>query len=140
MQVKIKLNLYIRAQGAEGAPPLGTVLGNLGVNTINFCKEFNQLTSDLPNYFKLSVNVVIYTNRSYTFTVDVPPLGYCIRLLSYVKALRLKKGKKRKFLVNCIKVKHVIQLCLWKFPHLPLRVSLPTVLGAVNSANLNIDF
>ena len=37
--VIIKLTLYIRANNAESGPPLGTTLGNIGVNTIKFCKE-----------------------------------------------------------------------------------------------------
>ena len=41
-----KVSIYLRAQMAESGPPLGTVLGNLGVNTVKFCKEFNDFTKD----------------------------------------------------------------------------------------------
>lgn len=30
---------FLLSNNAEPAPPLGTILGNLGVNTIKFCEE-----------------------------------------------------------------------------------------------------
>ncbi len=39
--IKYSLRLYIKSQGAESGPPLGTILSNIGVNAVNFCKEFN---------------------------------------------------------------------------------------------------
>jgi len=50
-EYKIILNIYIRSNSAEAVPPLGTTLGNIGVNALKFCKEFNEFTKDLPNYF-----------------------------------------------------------------------------------------
>lgn len=39
---------------ATAAPPLGPELGQRGVNVANFCKEFNQLTSNIkPGIFKI---------------------------------------------------------------------------------------
>lgn len=141
MQVKHKLNLYIRSQSAEGVPPLGTVLGNLGVNTVNFCKEFNQYTADLPSYFKINVAIVIFTNRSYAFSVQMPSLGFCIRLLTYGKWVFIRvKGKRRKKFLNCIKFKNLVQLTLWKFPNLNLKESLPTVLGTLRGTDTKIVY
>lgn len=82
MEVKHTLQLYIQSQKADAAPPLGTVLGNLGVNTVNFCKEFNAFTVDLPSYFTLLVTIQVLSNRSYKFSVGRLPLGPIISLLS----------------------------------------------------------
>jgi len=48
---------FLISGSAEPAPPLGTILGNLGVNTIQFCEEFNLYTKNLPNYFYLKVAI-----------------------------------------------------------------------------------
>lgn len=37
MITKYTKKIFIRAQSADPSPPLGTVLGNLGVQTSNFC-------------------------------------------------------------------------------------------------------
>ena len=39
MKIKNIINIYIRAGNAESGPPLGTVLGNLGINSLNFVKN-----------------------------------------------------------------------------------------------------
>ncbi len=53
--IKYTKRCYLMSQKAEAVPPLGTILGNIGVNTIKFCDEFNLVTKDLPNYFSLNV-------------------------------------------------------------------------------------
>lgn len=45
--VKHAVDIFIRSNGAETGPPLGTILGNLGVNSSKFCKES---TSSQSNY------------------------------------------------------------------------------------------
>jgi len=109
MQVKHKLTLYIQSQKADPSPPLGTILGNLGVNTVNFCKEFNNHTNDLPSYITLSVELSIYSNRSYKFKVKAPPLSSLISLLiiENTSTINAKEIKTRN-----IRLKDIIQISL----------------------------
>jgi large subunit ribosomal protein L11 len=109
MEIKHRITIYIKSQGAEATPPLGTVIGNFGVSTVNFCKEFNNYTIDLPNHYILEVDILIYTNRTFSFSVKQPPLGPLITLLIKQK-LKKKKGKEK--LENGILLKSVIELAL----------------------------
>lgn len=136
MEVKNKLNLYILAQGADAGPPLGTILGNLGVNSTNFCKEFNSLTSDLPNYLTLSVSISVFTNRNFKIQFNELPLGKVIGLLKFDKVIRAPNGKEET--LGCIKLRDIVQLALYKFPNLALNKSMPIVLGSMKSSNLII--
>lgn len=130
------LTIYIRAQGAEATPPLGTVLGNLGVNSIKFCKEFNEFTADLPSYITLGVSISVMENRSYSFTIiSGPSMGHLLALLRYEATL----VEKNQYVVrNCISLKSVIQLAFYRFPSLPLAMSLPTVVAVMHAASLTI--
>lgn len=74
LEVKTIVFLFIRSQSAESGPPLGTVLGNIGVNAIKFCKEFNDYTKDLPTYFILKVKISVLEDRTYNFSVGLPIL------------------------------------------------------------------
>jgi ribosomal protein L11 len=47
LSVKNVIFLFVRSQMADAGPPLGTVLGNLGINAIKFCKDLMNL---LKNY------------------------------------------------------------------------------------------
>lgn len=135
MEVKHRIFIYLRSQGAEATPPLGTVIGNLGVNTVNFCKEFNAFTSDLPKYFTLSVEILIYSNRTFSFSVKEPPLGSIINLLIQQKVV-IKKGKE--ISENVISLKSLIEVALWKFPTLSLKESIPIILGKIKASNIKI--
>ncbi len=109
MEVKNKILIYIRSQSAEATPPLGTVIGNFGVSTVNFCKEFNAFTIDLPNYYILAVEILIYTNRTFTFSIKETPLGPLISLLINSKTI-VKDGKE--IIENGISLKNIIELAL----------------------------
>jgi len=106
--IKRKIKLYIFAQSAESGPPLGTVLGNLGINAVKFCKEFNEITADLPNYFKLSVEINYYENNSYDIFIGDPSIGYIISLLKFPLDNDFENG------FFLIKLDDVIRLALFK--------------------------
>lgn len=121
---KTIVTLFVKAGAAEPGPPLGTVLGNLGVNASKFCKDFNAFTSDLPNYIYLKVKVVISISRTYEFSVDLPSTSFIISLLKFEKTFIVSKHnfmKKKNF--NCILLSELIKLAKFKFPNLNLEQS-----------------
>jgi ribosomal protein L11 len=126
--------MFVRSQSAEIGPPLGTVLGNLGVSAVKFVKDFNEFTKDLPSYFLLKVHVYILEDRSYNFSVFLPTIGF---FLSFIKTVKSLDNGKKQYLVS---LKNVIQLALFKFPNVSLLKTLPVVLGSVNSCGLFIYF
>lgn len=95
IEVKNIIFLFIRAQKADAGPPLGTVLGNLGVNAIKFCKEFNDFTKDLPDYFLLKVKISILEDRSYNFIIFLPSTGYLIMFVK-IQGSFIKNNKEIK--------------------------------------------
>ena len=125
---KTLVTLFVKAGSAEPGPPLGTVLGNLGVNASKFCKDFNAFTSALPNYIYLKVKIVISISRSYEFSVDLPSTGFIISLLKFEKTFLISKRnfiKKKVF--NCILLTELIKLAKFKFPNLKLEQSFKIV-------------
>jgi large subunit ribosomal protein L11 len=134
--VIIKLTLYIRANNAESGPPLGTTLGNIGVNTIKFCKEFNEFTQDLPNYFLLRVSIIIAENKGFTFSVSLPSIGFLIYLLKKEEILKNKDG----VITNnfFIYLEDLLKLAKFKFPNYDLKKSSKIIKGTLLSANINV--
>jgi large subunit ribosomal protein L11 len=129
------INIFIRSQMAESGPPLGTVLGNLGLNAVKFCKEFNEFTQDLPIYFLLKVKIFIYEDKSFTFFTFFPAIG---SFLNGLRFERLVKEHGKEFIDHCISLRSVVLLAKLKFPLLPLEISVPIICGSVFSANLII--
>lgn len=138
LEVLHELTIYIRSQSAEATPPLGTVLGNLGVNSIKFCKEFNEFTQDLAPYITLGVSITVMENRSYSFLIiRGPTMGQLLSFLRYEGRLWEHNQWVQR---NCISLKAVIQLALYGFPRLPLHLSLPTVIAFINASALVIIY
>jgi ribosomal protein L11 len=135
LDIPFKLSLSISSQKAETTPPLGTVLGNLGVNTTKFCKEFNDLTKDLPMYFTLNVFIIVFENRSHEFFLGRPYISPIISFLKFEKSFIID-GKTT--VLNCINLRNVIKLAKFQFPKYSLERSLPMLLGFIKSADLKI--
>ena len=83
------LSFYLKANTATVSPPLSSVLGNFGLNTNKFCKEFNTLTEDLASYFLIKVYVKIDLNlKTWKIRLGNMPVTYLFRLLSLKKKLQ----------------------------------------------------
>lgn len=135
--VKHIINIAIRSQNAESGPPLGTVLGNIGVNAIKFAKDFNEYTIDLPNYFKLNVQIFIYRNNTYKFTTRMPDVGYILFLLRKEQDFWWYGTYRKYYYFN---FSDLLKLALLKFPNISLKKSLKIILGSVKSANTRVKF
>jgi len=137
--VKYTKKLYVLSQGAEPSPPLGTVLGNLGVNTNTFCTSFNTFTKNLPSYLSLKVTIYILENRATSFVVQLPSVGYILGLLKFKKSIKLRSvGGSPEKTVFCVKVYSLLKLAKLKFPYNDLKKSLSIILGCVKSMNLTV--
>lgn len=85
-QVQTIVKLQIPAGQANPAPPIGPVLGQHGVNIMDFCKQFNAKTQKQAGEIT-PVIITIYKDRSFTFELKTPPVSYLIK-----KALKIEKG------------------------------------------------
>jgi large subunit ribosomal protein L11 len=132
----VKLELYIKANGAESGPPLGTTLGNIGVNTIKFCKEFNDYTQDLPNYFLLKVNITVNENKSFIFSISLPSIGFLIYLLKKEEILIDSSGTP--YTIFYIILEDFLKLCKFILPKHRLEDSSKILQGTLLSSNIII--
>ena len=77
------IKLQIEAGKATPAPPVGPALG---VNIMQFVKEFNDKTANQPGMI-IPVVITVYKDKSFTFITKVPPVAVLIK-----KALKIEKG------------------------------------------------
>lgn len=86
-KVIANVKMRIPAGRASAGPPVGSVLGQYGVNMMDFVNPFNEQTKDLQGQ-DVGVKVKIYDDRSFEFTVSAgPPADDLIR-----KAAGIDKG------------------------------------------------
>ena len=80
------IKLQINAGAATPAPPVGTALGQHGVNIMEFCKAYNAATESQRGNV-IPVEISVYEDRSFTFVTKTPPAA---RML--LKAAGVEKG------------------------------------------------
>jgi large subunit ribosomal protein L11 len=66
------IKLQIPAGQANPAPPVGPALGQKSVNIMEFCKAFNDATSQMTGDI-VPVEITVYEDRSFTFVLKTPP-------------------------------------------------------------------
>ncbi len=77
-QIKASLKLKIPAGKATAAPPVGSTLGQYGVNMMDFINPFNDQTRELGNV-TVTAHLTIFDDRSMTFRVVGQPTDDLIR-------------------------------------------------------------
>jgi len=83
------LKLQVAAGSATPSPPIGPALGQRGLNIMEFCKAFNAQTQGMEKGMPIPVLFTIFADRSFTFKLRTPPVGYFLK-----KAAGLDKGSK----------------------------------------------
>ncbi len=84
--VKANLKMKIKGGQASAAPPVGSTLGQYGVNMMDFIGPFNDATKDKMGQ-DLTVHIAIYEDRTMDFRFVGVPTDDLIR-----NALGIKKG------------------------------------------------
>ena len=79
------IKIQIEAGKATPAPPVGTILGPVGVNLQEFCTKYNDATRDKMGDV-LPVEITVY-DGSFDFVIKTPPTSFLIK-----KVLGIKKG------------------------------------------------
>lgn len=87
--VKANLKLKIPAGKASPAPPVGSTLGQYGVNMMDFITPFNEQTKEMGNA-TVTAHVTVYEDRSMSFRVVGQPTDDLIR-----SKLGIEKGSGR---------------------------------------------
>ena len=87
-KVKTILKLNLPAGAANPAPPVGPILGQQGINIMEFCKQYNEATKDKKGQV-IPAQITVYEDRSFTFVLKLPPVSELIK-----QELQIKSGAK----------------------------------------------
>lgn len=84
--VKANLKMKIKGGQASAAPPVGSTLGQYGVNMMDFINPFNEATKDMMGKM-VTAHITIYDDRTMAFRVVGEPTDDRIRA-----AIGVQKG------------------------------------------------
>lgn len=151
--VSVTLNAFIIAGAAAATPPFGPIIGQYGVNTSQFCKEFNEFTEPLKlfsafddfegafsideldgveNFLLVGVEVKIFEDRSFNFRVCRPSASFLLMFFS-----NLDKGNTNEVL-GVIPFDIFLKLALFKFPALSAESAVSLLKGTARAIGIRI--
>ena len=132
------LKLNLPAGTATPAPPVGPILGQAGINMMDFLKQYNDKTSDKKGQV-IPAEITIYEDRSFTFVLKLPPVSAMIKQM-----LKLKKGSSttgKDAGVGKLTADQVRQIAQEKMPDLNtsnIDAAIKTVTGTAKSMGVTV--
>jgi large subunit ribosomal protein L11 len=78
------VKLQIKAGQATPAPPVGTALGQHGVNIMEFCRQYNEATQQFMGQV-IPVELTIYEDRTFSFVTKQPPAAELLKQAASVE-------------------------------------------------------
>lgn len=135
--IKAKVKLQIPGASATPAPPVGSALGQQGVNIMEFCKQFNAKTASKKGE-TVPVVVTVYQDKTFDFVVKTPPTTELIK-----KKLSLAKGSSKPNLEKVGKMswKDVEDIATIKLPDLnatDIEQAKKIVVGSARSMGIDV--
>jgi len=113
-KIKATIKLQIQAASATPAPPVGSSLGQHGVNIMDFCKKFNAATASRKGE-TVPVFINVYTDKTFDFILKTPPVSELLRKRANIQKGARNPGKEQ---VGTIKWKDVEEIAKIKMPDL----------------------
>lgn len=157
------LKLYIEAMKATSAPPVGPAISQAGLNIVDFCKNFNNVTSDLIENMLFPVSIIIYLDYSYDFIIKLPTISNIVKKLifqsdndsnlliinHFKKKIRRQfnsSNRKRNFFIYIIPASILYEITLFKMLQLSLSNTtinkkwLLPIVGSLNSMGVSVMY
>lgn len=137
-KIKAIVKLQIPAGKANPAPPVGSALGQHGINIMGFCKEYNERTAAQAGSI-VPAEITIYEDRSFTFVTKMPPTADLLK-----KALELAKGsgasgRETVATLSREKLRQIAQTKAKDLNAISLEAAERTVMGTARSMGITVE-
>lgn len=132
---------FIKLQCAAGkatpAPPVGPALGQHGVNIMQFCKEFNEMTAKQAGLI-IPVEITVYADRSFTFIVKTPPASILLKKAAGIDTASGEPNKNKVAKVPQSKVREIAESKMKDLNANTIEAAMRMVEGTARSMGIDI--
>lgn len=136
-KIKVVIKLQIQAASATPAPPVGSSLGQHGVNIMDFCKKFNAATTSRKGE-TVPVFITVYTDKTFDFILKTPPVSELLKKRANIQTGAKNPGKET---AGTIKWKDIEEIAKIKMPDLNafnIEAAKKVVAGSARSMGLSV--
>jgi len=131
------VKIQLPAGQATPAPPVGTALGPHGVQTMEFCKQYNAATEDKRGSV-IPVEITIYDDRSFTFVLKTSPTPVLLRQAAGLEKGAPAAGRESVGTVTDAQVEEIARIKLPDLNTVDLEAAKRQVVGTARSMGITV--
>jgi large subunit ribosomal protein L11 len=132
------VKLHIPAGKASPAPPVGTALGQHGINIMTFCKEYNARTASQAGQI-VPVEITVYADRSFTFVTKTPPASDLLKRAARIEKGSVDAGQQKAGKVTRKQIREIAQLKMSDLNAIDLAGAERIIEGTARSMGLVVE-
>lgn len=136
-KVKTVLKLNLPAGIATPAPPVGPILGQAGINMMDFLKQYNAATADQKGQV-IPAEITVFENNSFSFVLKLPPVSDLIKQTLKLKAGSATAGKDNKAKLTMDQVKAIAEKKMPDMNTNDLDAAMKSIVGSARSMGIDI--
>ncbi len=132
-----KVKLQIRAGQATPAPPVGTALGQHGVNIMEFCRQYNEATQALMGQV-VPVELTIYEDRSFTFITKQPPAAELLKQAAAVDKGSAEPNREKVASVSQDQLRQIAEQKMVDLNAVDVEAAMRVIAGTARSMGIEV--
>jgi large subunit ribosomal protein L11 len=137
-KVLAMVKLQIRAGQATPAPPVGTALGQHGVNIMEFCKAYNEATQHQMGQV-IPVELTIYEDRTFTFITKQPPAAELLKQAAGIEKGSPEPNREKVATVTQDQVRQIAETKMKDLNAHDLEAAMRIVQGTARSMGIEVS-
>jgi len=136
-KIKTVLKLNLPAGIATPAPPVGPILGQAGINMMDFLKQYNAATADQKGQV-IPAEITVFENNSFSFVLKLPPVSDLIKQTLKLKAGSATAGKDNKLKLTMDQIKAIAEKKIPDMNTNDLDAAMKSIVGSAKSMGIDI--
>jgi large subunit ribosomal protein L11 len=136
-KVLAMVKLQIKAGQATPAPPVGTALGQHGVNIMEFCRQYNEVTQPQMGQV-IPVELTIYEDRTFSFITKQPPAAEMLKQAAGVEKGSGEPNRTKVATVTMDQVRQIAERKMVDLNAVDVEAAMRVIQGTARSMGIEV--
>ncbi len=136
-KVATLVKLQIKAGQATPAPPVGTALGQHGVNIMEFCRQYNERTQPFSCQV-IPVELTIYEDRTFSFITKQPPAAELLKQAAGIESGSGEPNRTKVGAVSREQLRHIAERKMVDLNANDVEAAMKIIEGTARSMGLEV--
>ena len=137
-ELEALVKLQIPGGGATPAPPVGSALGQYGVNIMDFVQSFNNDTATRQGEI-VPVEITIYVDKSFTYITKTPPASYLIKKAVGIESGSAEPHKEKVANLTRNQLKEIAEAKMQDLNANDIDAAMKNIAGTARSMGITVD-